>query len=61
LTPEQLEKVTQIETQFRERMARHHGWNHGKRGPGAKPPAASPDSASAPEAPDADDSDEDNT
>jgi len=61
LTPEQLAKVTQIETQFRERMARHHGWNHGKRGPGAKPPAASPDSAPAPEAPDADDSDEDNT
>ena len=61
LTPEQLEKVTQIETQFRERMARHHGWTHGKRGHGAKPPAAAPDKAPASEAPDEDDNDEDNT
>jgi hypothetical protein len=61
LTPEQLEKVTQIETQFRERMARHHGWKHGKRGHGAKPPAAAPDKAPASEAPDEDDNDEDNT
>lgn len=50
LTPEQLEKVTQIEARFRARMARHHGWKHGggkhsKPGPDARPapPQAAPD------------------
>jgi len=54
LTPEQLEKVTQIEDRLRARMARHHGWKHGwkhgKRGPGTPPPAP----AAAPDAPDGD-------
>ncbi|ODR97272.1 hypothetical protein AUC70_13580 [Methyloceanibacter stevinii] len=62
LTPEQLDKVTQIEQQLRDRMARHHGWKHGKRGPGGpKPPAAAPGSTPAPDAPDGSDDDEDNT
>lgn len=68
LTPEQLEKVTQIEQQLRDRMARHHGpmGGHGpkgcKRGPGTPPPpAAAPDSGPGPDAPAAPDEDDDNT
>lgn len=30
LTAEQLEKVQEIEARFRERMAKHHSWKHGK-------------------------------
>ena len=68
LTPEQLEEVKQIEDRFRARMARHHGWEHGKRSPDGPPPPpeaapdkATPDNGPAPDAPDAADSDEDNT
>ncbi|MDJ0513329.1 MAG: Spy/CpxP family protein refolding chaperone [Methyloceanibacter sp.] len=52
LSPEQLEKVTQIEDRFRARMARYHGWKHGK-------PSADTSPAPAEAAPDSPDSDED--
>lgn len=62
LSAEQLEKVTQIEKELRDRMARHHGWKHGSRGPGPHgAPKAAPGKGPAPEAPDASDSEDDNT
>ena len=57
LTPEQLEKVTQIEDRFRARMARHHGWKHGG-GKHSKPgPYARPAPQAAPDGPDDEDDD----
>lgn len=63
LTPEQLEKVTEIEKRFRARMARHHGWNRGGWSQGKPGPDASPQAApDAPEAPaDGEDDEDDNT
>lgn len=67
LTPEQLEKVTQIEKHLRKRMARHHGWKHGKtygkRGSDAprEAPKAAPGSSPAPDAPSEPDGGTDNT
>jgi hypothetical protein len=52
LTPEQLQKVTEIEKRFRAKMARHHGWGKGHRGKGRHgkgphgPPKAAPDGES---------------
>jgi len=51
LSPEQLEKVTQIEDRFRARMARYHGWKHGKPGTGKSPAPAE----AAPGGPDSED------
>jgi hypothetical protein len=57
LTPEQLEKVTQIEDRFRALMARHHGWKHGG-GKHSKPgPYARPAPQAAPDGPDDEDDD----
>ncbi|MEM9591934.1 MAG: Spy/CpxP family protein refolding chaperone, partial [Pseudomonadota bacterium] len=52
LSPEQLEKVTQIEERFRSRMARHNGWKRSKPSAGTSP-------APAEAAPDEPESDED--
>ena len=59
LTPEQLEKVTQIEDRFRARMAHHHGWKHG----GGKHGKPGLDARPAPlqTAPDGPDDEDDNT
>jgi hypothetical protein len=57
LSAEQLEKVSQIEDRFRARMARHHGWKHGKRGHAATPAPVE----TAPDTPDDTGNEDDNT
>jgi len=62
LSPEQLEKVTELEERFRSRMAQVHGWKHGGKGapePAEAAPQAEPDPGSDAEAPDASDDDDD--
>ena len=62
LSPEQLEKVTELEERFRSRMVQVHGWKHGGKGapePAEAAPQAEPDPGSDAEAPDASDDDDD--